>query len=129
MLCAVCGRVGAQTLTLDECVNKALEHNRSLSSAKLKLEQTRFDSRVYKANFFPQFNLMAIDFYSIAKGNFAMNGGQLPIYNYVESTGKFMPNVTMNADGTYTLNQYADFPSQSMPKVAFPSGGRSRTDV
>ena len=50
MLCAVCGRVGAQTLTLDECVNKALEHNRSLSSAKLKLEQTRFDSRVYKAN-------------------------------------------------------------------------------
>lgn len=114
VLCGVCGKVWAQTLTLDECVSKALEHNRSLSSAKLKLEQTRFDSKAYKANFFPQFNLMAIDFYSTAKGDFTINGGHLPIYNYVESAGKFMPNVTMNADGTYTLNQYADFPSQSM---------------
>ncbi len=104
----------AQTLTLDECVNKALEHNKSLSSAKLKLDQTRFDMKSYKANFYPQFNLMALDFYTTAKGDFTIEGGHLPIYNYVEEAGTFVPNVTKNADGSYTLNQYADFPSQTM---------------
>ena len=104
----------AQTLTLDECVNKALEHNKSLSSAKLKLDQTRFDMKSYKANFYPQFNLMALDFYTTAKGDLTIEGGHLPIYNYVEEAGKFVPNVTMNEDGSYTLNQYADFPSQTM---------------
>lgn len=104
----------AQTLTLDECVNKALEYNKSLSSAKLKLDQTRFDMKSYKANFYPQFNLIALDFYTTAKGDFTIEGGHLPIYNYVEEAGTFVPNVTKNADGSYTLNQYADFPSQTM---------------
>lgn len=104
----------AQTLTLDECVNKALEYNKSLSSAKLKLDQTRFDMKSYKANFYPQFNLMALDFYTTVKGDFTIEGGHLPIYNYVEEAGTFVPNVTKNADGSYTLNQYADFPSQTM---------------
>ena len=104
----------AQTLTLDECVNKALEYNKSLSSAKLKLEQTRFDMKSYKANFYPQFNLMALDFYTTAKGEFTIEGGHLPIYKYVEAAGQFVPDVTMNADGSYTFNQYADFPSQAM---------------
>lgn len=104
----------AQTLTLDECVNKALEHNKSLSSAKLKLEQTHFDMKSYKANFYPQFNLMALDFYTTAQGEFTIEGGHLPIYKYVEAAGKFVPDVTMNADGSYTFNQYADFPSQTM---------------
>ena len=104
----------AQTLTLDECVNRALEYNKSLSSAKLKLDQTRFDMKSYKANFYPQFNLMALDFYTTAKGDFTIEGGHLPIYNYVEEAGTFVPNVTKNADGSYTLNQYADFPSQTM---------------
>lgn len=104
----------AQTFTLDECVEKALEHNKSLSSAKLKLEQTTFERKSYKANFYPQFNLMALDFYTTAQGDFSIEGGHLPIYNYVESAGKFVPNVTTNADGSYTLNQYADFPTQTM---------------
>ena len=69
----------AQTLTLDECVNKALEYNKSLSSAKLKLDQTRFDMKSYKANFYPQFNLMALEFYTTATGDFTIEGGHLPI--------------------------------------------------
>ncbi|MBR1668153.1 MAG: TolC family protein [Bacteroidaceae bacterium] len=104
----------SQSLTLEDCLTKALEYNKSLSSAKLKLEKTTFDMKSYKANFFPQFNLLATDFYSTAKGDFTIDGGHLPIYNYVESLGQFVPNVTMNSDGSYTLNQYADFPSQTM---------------
>lgn len=104
----------AQLLTLEQCRQKALEHNRSLSSAKIKMKQTQFDMRSYRANFFPQINLVATDFYSTANGDFTVAGGHLPIYNYVETTGQFVPNVTSNTDGSYTLNQYADFPSQTM---------------
>lgn len=107
-------QASAQSLTLEQCRQKALEYNKSLSSAKVKLEQTTFDMRAYQANFFPQINLMATDFYSTARGDFSIAGGHLPIYNYVESSGQFLPNVTENADGSYTLNQYADFPSQTM---------------
>lgn len=114
MFCGFLSCVTAQTLTLEECIDKALEYNKSLSSAKLKLNQTTFDMKSYKANFYPQFNLMALDFYSTAQGDFTIEGGHLPIYNYVESAGTFVPNVTVNADGSYTLNQYADFPSQSI---------------
>ena len=103
----------AQTLTLDDCISKALEHNKSLSSAKLKLDQTNFDMKSYNANFYPQINLLALDFYTTAKGSFTLEGGHLPIYNYVDGAG-FVPNVTQNADGSYTLNQYADFPSKNI---------------
>lgn len=114
VVCGVTVEAQSQVLTLEDCLNKALEYNKSLSSAKLKLEQTTFDMKSYKANFFPQINLMATDFYSTAKGDFTIGGGHLPIYNYVESMGKYVPNVTANADGSYTLNQYADFPSQTI---------------
>lgn len=103
-----------QTLTLDDCLLKALDYNKSLSNAKLQLEKTTYDMKSYKANYFPQINIMAIDLYTTAKGQFSIEGGHLPIYNYVESTGEYVPNVTVNADGTYTLNQYADFPTQTI---------------
>lgn len=108
------GRTYAQTLTLAQCRQKALEHNKSLAISKAKLAQTTFDMKSYKANFFPQINLMATDFYSTANGTLTIPGGHLPIYRYVESAGQFMPDVTINEDGSYTLNQYADFPSQKM---------------
>lgn len=104
----------AQTLTLQECVDKALVHNKSISSAKLRWEQTRFDMKSYKANFFPQVQLMATDFYSTAQGNIMLDGGHLPIYRFSEQAQAFVPNVTKNADGSYTLNEYADFPSQKI---------------
>lgn len=104
----------AQNMTLQECVDKALAHNKSISSAKVKLEQTRFEMKSYKANFFPQINLMASDFYSTAHGTVNLDGGHLPIYRYSEQAQAFVPNVTKNADGSYTLNEYADFPSQKI---------------
>ncbi|MDE5998911.1 MAG: TolC family protein, partial [Bacteroidaceae bacterium] len=104
----------AQRLTLRECIDKALEHNKSLSAAKLKLEQTRYDMNSYKANFFPQANLMATDFYSTAQGAISVDGGHLPIYKFSEQMGGYVPSVTVNQDGSYRLNEYADFPSQKM---------------
>ena len=52
--------------------------------------------------------------YSTAHGDLNITGGHLPIYTLNPATGTYVPNVTPNADGSYTLNQYADFPDQTM---------------
>ena len=111
---ALASTASAQQLTLEQCREKALEHNKSLSSAKLKLEQTTFDQKSYKANFYPKISLLALDFYNTAKGDLSIDGGHLPIYNYAAAYGQYVPNVTVNPDGSYLLNQYADFPTQTM---------------
>lgn len=114
LFCLVSEGAKAQTLSLDECKSKAISHNKSLTSAKYKLQQTTFDMKSYKANYFPKINVLALDFYTNSSGSFDISGGHLPIYNYVEAAGQYVPNVTVNADGSYKLNQYADFPDQSL---------------
>lgn len=104
----------SETLSLEQCYEMALGHNKEIEKAKMQEEQLGYDIKSYKSNFYPRINLMAIDLYSTAKGEFTIEGGHLPIYNYVAAAGQYVPNVTVNADGSYTLNQYADFPDQKM---------------
>lgn len=105
---------GARNITLKQARELALEHNKNISKAKLTLEQTRNDAKAYKTNYFPRINLMAADLYSTNKGDFTIGGGQLPIYTLDPTTGTYVPNVSVATDGSYTLNQYADFPSQKV---------------
>lgn len=103
--------VDAQTvMTLDECRQRALEHNKSLAVAKTKLEQTKFDMRSYKANFFPQVNLMAADFYSTISGDITIDAFQLPIKKLDFATGTYNYDVTVLPDGSKVFNSYTDFP-------------------
>ena len=103
-----------EPLTLAAAREMALQHNNDITTANLKLEQTAFDVQAYRSNFFPRVNLVAADFYSTASGNVEIAGGHLPIYVMNPQTGTYVPNVTVAEDGSYTLNQYADFPTQSM---------------
>ncbi len=116
-------------ITLDQARELALQHNKDIAKARLTLEQTRYDAKAYKTNYFPRINLTAADLYSTVKGDFTIAGGHLPIYVLNPATGTYVPNVTMGADGNYIFNQYADFPSQKMEyKVGnFFYGGVSLT--
>lgn len=107
------GLVQAQTLTLAECRAKAVEHNKSLTTAKVKLDKQKYEMASYKANFFPTMKLFSTDFYSTLRGQFAIDGGHLPIYSLTPS-GQYVPNVIVNPDGSYTMGQYADFPNQKL---------------
>ena len=104
----------ASLIGLDEARQLALEHNKKVQSARIQLSQTEYDMKAYRSLFFPRVNLMATDVYSNASGKIAIPGGQLPIYTLNPATGSYVPNVTPNADGSYTLNQYADFPSSNI---------------
>ena len=65
------GRVGDNaTLTLDSCINLALQNNKTLQSAKKQAERYGYEEKVYKANFFPNFKLSANDAWSDAEGTF-----------------------------------------------------------
>lgn len=101
-------------LSIDEARALALEHNRAIQKSKLTLEQTGYDVKAYKANYYPKLSLTLADFYSTAKGDMTLSGGNLPIYVMNPATGTYVPNVTVNADGSYTLNQYALFPDQKI---------------
>lgn len=104
----------AQTYTLDQCISLALDGNKQLGKSRIMQQQMDFDVKAYKSNFYPRFNLALADIYSTANADFTISGGQLPIYNYVDALGTYVPNVTMNADGSYQMNQYALFPDQTM---------------
>ena len=104
----------AQELTLEQARTLALEQNKDIRKSQLTLEQTRHDVSAYKANYYPKLNLMAADFYSTAKGNLSITGGNLPIFTLNPATGTYVPNVTPHPDGTYTLNQYALFSDKTI---------------
>ena len=103
-----------ETLTLQQCRSMAREHNKEIAKVKVQEEQMDYDIKSYKSNFYPRLNLIAMDMYSTAHGDLTITGGHLPIYNYSAAAGQYVPNVTVNADGSYMLNQYADFPDQTL---------------
>lgn len=104
----------AQKLTLSECREAAVANNKQVVQSRLRHEKSTRTVSLQKTFFFPKFNIIAADIYSFGKTRLTIPGGHLPIYTYNEAAGQFVPDVTMNADGTYTLNKYADFPDQTM---------------
>lgn len=102
--------MNAQTLSLDDCRKMALEHNKTLASSRVKLEQTKFDMKSYKANFFPKVTLHAFDAYSTMKGDLAIDAFKLPIKKFDFATGSYNYDVTVLPDGTNIYNNIIDFP-------------------
>lgn len=101
-------------LSLADCRDKAVANNKELRSARIKLDQTGYDVKAYRANFFPKFSLIATDLYSFGKGDLTISGGHLPVYSLDAASGNYVPAVRPNTDGSYTLLQYADFPDQKL---------------
>lgn len=101
-------------LSLQKAQELALAYNKSIEKAKTTFDKTGFDVEAYKSHKLPRLDVNLIDFYSTASGSFTINGGNLPTYVLNPATGTYVPNVTVNADGSYTLNEYAYFPDIEM---------------
>ncbi|MBQ0056528.1 MAG: TolC family protein [Bacteroidales bacterium] len=117
VLCAALS-LQAQTLSLDSCISLALAHNRTIQASLVQAEKLSHDVKAYRANFFPNVKLSAQDLWSSSDGNFGVDGGYLPTYNFDPVSGSLKPNVMINP-GTGTpvmngdvpvFNQYAYFP-------------------
>lgn len=113
-LAQILAQEAARSITLSQARELALENNKEIKKSQFTIERTHNDQRAYKTKFFPRLNAFALDAYSSVNGDISIAGGHLPIYSLDPTTGAYIPGVIPNADGSYTLKQYADFPSQKL---------------
>lgn len=58
-----------QNLTLQDCVEMALESNKDIEAARHQQRRYEYERRALKANFFPSVSISAIDLYSTFEGS------------------------------------------------------------
>lgn len=71
---------GQEVLTLQECREMALKHNKQMASALKQTEGARYTQKSFKANFFPNFSAYAADIYGSIDGSLNVPGGNLPVF-------------------------------------------------
>ncbi len=111
-----------RVLTLKECRDLALEQNKKLQAARHSTERYGYLVKSYRANYFPNFKLLANDLYTNTKGSVSIAGGYLPTFSLNAATGSLLPNVVtdaagnpvVGADGTPLFSEYAYFPDQDI---------------
>ncbi len=78
-----------QTLSLDECLQRAAEHNRRIAAAEAQITCADREARAMRANFLPSFSLTGTALYSTADGALNLPGGMLPVFD--AATGSQLP--------------------------------------
>lgn len=106
--------VNSQTLSADQCRKLALQNNRQIKKANILSKQMEYDTKAYKSMFYPRFDIMVTDIYSLGKGSFTIEGGNLPIFELNATAGQYVPKAIATADGQTVFTEYAYFPDQKM---------------
>ena len=70
----------ADTLTVDDCVEMALEANNSIKSSEYQTRQAKAMVKSLRANYFPDISASATGIYSNARGSYSIEGGNLPVF-------------------------------------------------
>lgn len=80
-----------ETLSLEQCREMALAHNKEIAASARKTESARYMAKSYKGNFFPNFTASGTGIYSSASGHYGIAGGNLPVF-MPDASGQFLPN-------------------------------------
>ena len=80
---------GQEKLTLEQCRELALAHNKELTASGHQTDAARFTMRSYRGNFFPNISLSGTGLYSTGDGSFSMTGGNLPTYT-ADALGQYL---------------------------------------
>lgn len=90
-LCTLSGPAlrAQQTLSLDECIGRAVEHNRRIAAAGMQVTAADREARALRANFLPSLSLTGTALYSTADGGLQLPGGMLPVFD--AATGAQLP--------------------------------------
>ncbi len=107
----------AQTLTLEQCREMALENNIKMAKASEQISQAEYTVKAMRANFLPNISARASYIASNAVMSETIDGGYLPTFVTDATTGELTPNIMLSngtpvlgSDGQYIYNQYAYFP-------------------
>ena len=80
-----------EILTLDQCRQLALEHNKQMAAATKQTQAASYLQKSYKGNFFPNFTASGTGLYSSAHGTFGIPGGNLPTF-VMDANGQPAPD-------------------------------------
>ncbi len=86
-------------LSLQQCLELALANNKKIEAARKTTMQYTYSAKSYRANYFPNFKLMATDVYSTSTGSLSIDGGYLPTFSFDAAEGVMRPNVLTDASG------------------------------
>ena len=62
--CQIVNCQNVNRMTLEQCREQALQHNKTLSTAKLQIKKQEAELKAMKTKFLPNFNLLAADLYN-----------------------------------------------------------------
>lgn len=100
------------TLTIEECRQKALEHNKEIAAARYQTLYADYTRKSYFGNFFPNIKATGIGLNTDMSANLGVPAFMLPV-GTMDATGAFTPNGT-----------YAGFPGMDIGfKVGTVYGG------
>lgn len=74
------GVKGQETLSLQDCREMALKHNKEMAAAVKQTQGARYLQKSYKGNFFPNFSAYGADMYGTMDGSLNIPGGNLPVF-------------------------------------------------
>ena len=74
------GVKGQKVLTLQDCREMALKHNKQMAAAVKQTESARYTQKSFKGNFFPNFSAYANNMYGSMDGTLNIPGGNLPVF-------------------------------------------------
>lgn len=83
---------GQQVLTIEQCREMALSHNKELAASGRQRLYADYLMKSTRANFLPNFSASGTGLYSNADGSFGVAGGNLPVLVPDAATGQPVPN-------------------------------------
>lgn len=114
LLSVFSSNIHAQKLTSEQCRDIALKNNRQIKKAEIVSRQTEWDAKAYKSMFYPRIDLLMTDVYSMGKGSFTLEGGNLPIFELNAAAGQYIPKAIVTEEGQTVFTEYAYFPDQDL---------------
>ena len=113
------GILAAQVeLNLQLCRDMAIDYSKEMEMAEHQHRKAVFDTKSFRANFFPKFSMVGFGFYNQKEYQYKLKGGYLPTYR-PGTDGKLEPNVVidpntqqpvMGGDGKPVFQTYAFLP-------------------
>ncbi len=80
-----------EALTLKECRDLALQHNKEMAAAVKQTESARYTAKSYWGNFFPNITASGTGLYTDIDGRYSIPGGNLPTFQLDATSGQPLP--------------------------------------
>lgn len=113
------GRMTAQVMSVDECVEMAMQSNKQIQASNHLVSQYEHKHRSIRSNFFPNVQLIATDFYSTLNGSTLMDIAT-PIGSFAaQQVQNLLPTMINDAMRQQLAQDVTQFVTPLNPEIGF----------